>query len=164
MEVSLPWVEIAGFAIVPVILLAFVFGVRSAQLPESISRVRGWAVFAAVLLWSFSALLWMAHRYEQDGPLLGSPDGRHVARLIIWGEEAEGTSLRVIERRSGRPSWQVVSKASTIGMRVGPIEPRLRWVDDSHLVIDYPTPTQGTSFDCQNKQAAEIQIVCVTHH
>jgi len=117
----------------------------------------------ALPVWICSLFLLSVQGCEEDRGLIGSPDGRHVARLMIYGNVPTGSSLRVVERKSWRPWWQEVSGAGSIGTPLEPIEPRLTWSDNSHLLIDYPVPTEGSGFDCQSKQVRDILIVCRTH-
>ena len=161
MELWLPRILIAApvfFAILFTWLgLRFLSG-RSWRVAVSLMSVAVWCL--AVLL---SLFLLTAQGCEEDRHLIGSPDGKHVARMMIWGSVPSGTSLRVIERRSWSPEWRVVSEAETIGTLLDPIEPRLTWTDNFHLVIDYPIPSEGTGFDCVNKKVGAILIVCRTH-
>ena len=163
MEIWLPWIEIAGLAILPLVVLRLAFKLKRAQHRWQIPTTRVVSVIVAIPIWLFSLLLLSAQGCEEDRRLTGSPDGKHVARLMIWGSVPTGTSLRVIERRSWSPEWQVVSEASSIGTPLDPIEPWLTWSDNSHLVIDYPTSTDGTGFDCKNEQIGHILVECKSH-
>ena len=159
----MPWLKIVGLAILPVVLLLIVFRTKSAQPQWCIFTARYLSFLLAVPLWIFSLFLLSVQGCEEDRGLIGSPDGRHVARLMIYGNVPAGTSLRVIERKSWSPWWQEVSGAGSIGTPLEPIEPRLTWSDSLHLVIDYPVTTEGTGFDCESKQVGDILIVCRTH-
>jgi hypothetical protein len=162
MEVLLPWIEIVGLAIVPFMIFFIASRVLRAQRRW---RVAGWtvSVIAALPIWLFSLFLLSAQGCEEDRQLIGSPDGKHVARLMIWGSVPSGSQLRVIERRSWSPIWHEVSVAGSEGTPLDPIEPRISWSDNDHLVLDYPVPSDGSGFECSSKKVGDILIVCRVH-
>jgi hypothetical protein len=57
----------------------------------------------------------------------------------------------------------VVSRAASEREPLDPIEPQMVWIDNSQLVIDYPAPSDETSFDCVSKKVGDILITCRTH-
>jgi hypothetical protein len=162
-EVSIQFIRIAVLVLTPLLLLWLSFG----------RKVRGprWSRISARIISAISALplialglfLLSARGCEEDRPLVGSPDGKQVARLMIWGSVPSGTSLEVIERRSWSPTWQVVSTAASIGTPLEPIHPEINWSDNDHLVLDYPESAEGTEFDCTSRKVGDIWLVCKTH-
>jgi hypothetical protein len=163
MEVMLPWIEIMGLALLPFVFLWAAFRLRRARDSKYGSLGRIASAIIALPIWLFSLFLLSVQGCEEDRRLVGSPDGKHVARLLIWGSVPTGTSLRVIERRSWSPIWHQVSSAGSGGTSLAPIEPRISWSDNSHLVLDYPEPTDGAGFDCHDERVGDILIVCRTH-
>ena len=162
MEVWLPWLE----GLIPLVLVVgAIWFVHRHQPRPALAKVAtaiGLVAFIAAGL-IVSAFLLSAQGCEEDRALVGSPDGRHVARMMIWGSVPTGSSLRVIERRSWSPVWQEVSSAGSVGTPLEPIEPRILWSDNSHLVIDYPEATEGSGFTCESHRVGDILIVCKTH-
>jgi hypothetical protein len=161
MEVWVPWLEIAAPILLAISLTWLGFRFLSGRVRRIVFPVASIAICCVTA--GLSLFLLTAQGCEENRPLIGSPDGRHVARMMIWGSVPSGTSLRIIERRSWSPHWQVVSEAGTIGTLLDPIEPRLAWTDNRHLVIDYPVPGEGSGSDCINKKVGDILIVCKTH-
>ena len=162
MEVWLPWIEgtLPLLFAALVILLAVLQRPRSAPM-RALSSLSTVCTVALSLLASFFLL--SAQSCEEDRALIGSPDGRHVARLMIYGNVPAGTSLRVIERRSWSPTWTEVSGAGSVGTPLDPIEPRITWADNYHLVLDYPVATDGSGFACMTRRVGDIFVVCKTH-
>lgn len=163
MELWLPWIKIVGLALIAVAVVSFPFTLKRPwhQGFVIIGRVMG--LLGAVPILFFSFFLLTAQGCEEDRRLIGSPDGKHVARLMIWGSVPTGTSVHVIERQSWSPMWQTVSEGSTTGTSIDPLEPRLSWNGNAQLLIDYPVATEGTGFLCQSKSVGDILIVCKTH-
>jgi hypothetical protein len=162
MELWLPWIETAVPIVVGIAALVFAVKVGFKEAWKRIVLVTA-SIGLLVVCLLVSFFLFGAQGCEEDRQLIGSPDGKHVARLMIWGSVPTGTSLRVIERKSWSPIWHVVSDAGSIGTPLEPIEPHIAWRDNSHLVIDYPVHTEGSGFDCVGRQVGDILIVCKTH-
>ena len=59
--------------------------------------------------------------------------------------------------------WTEVSTAGSAGTPLDPIEPRISWTDDDHLVLDYPAETEGSGFNCNSRRVGDILLVCKTH-
>lgn len=166
MELWLPWIEIVGLAVVPVSLLYFAFRrrVHIRQWPVRTARVV--AVTAALPVWLFSLFLLTAQGCASHRELIVSPDGRHAARLMIWGSVPSGSSVWVIERRSWSPLWTEVASGASIGTPLDPIEPTISWDDNAHLILDFPASVPGDSsygHSCENKQVGDILVQCKTH-
>jgi hypothetical protein len=112
------------------------------------------------------SFLLTAQGCESHGVLIVSPDGRHAARMMIYGNVPGGTSVWVIARRSWSPLSEEVASGSSIGTLLDPIEPTIVWEDNSHLILDFPATDPGDSSYrhlCQNKQVGDILVVCKTH-
>jgi hypothetical protein len=92
--------------------------------------------------------------------LIGSPDHKHVARVIVaegWNEPDLGT---VILRRSWTPAWTVIFHGdSFVGKPGESIRPKVRWSDDSHLVIE-PDQLDGGEVRMCRGNAGGITITC----
>ncbi|MGD0444917.1 MAG: hypothetical protein ABSA39_13370 [Edaphobacter sp.] len=163
MELWLPWIEILGLAVIPFILFWLTFRLKVTQRGRLVMTARVISVVISLPILLFSLFLLTAQGCEEDHGLIGSPDGKHVARLMVWGSVPTGTSVRVILRKSWSPLWQVVSDGATVGTSLDPLEPRLSWIDNSRLIIDYPAPSAGTGFRCDSQKVGDILIVCRTH-
>ena len=163
MELWVPRLEIASLAMAPMLMLWLVFRRVKSNRPRVVMAARITSMLASVPFFLFSLFLLTAQGCEEDRELVGSPDGRHVARLMIWGSVPTGSNLRVIERRSWTPSWQTVSRAGSVGTPLEPIEPRIVWLNNTHLLLDYPEPVDGTGSDCRSRRVEDIELVCRTH-
>ncbi len=162
MEVWWPWIR----GVLPLMLAGFVVYVLSRNRSKRplLKVLSSLASTSSILLAIIgSAFLLSAQSCEEDRAPIGSPDGRHVVRLMIYGNVPAGTSLRVIERKSWSPIWREVSEAGSVGTSLEPIEPKLSWPDNDHLTIDYPESEEGTGFLCESKRMGAILIVCKTH-
>jgi hypothetical protein len=162
-ELWLPWIEILGLAIIAIVLLWLTRKLKGAQGRWLVITAHVVSVIISLPILLFSLFLLTAQGCEENRGLVGSPDGKHVVRLMIWGSVPTGTSVRVIARRSWSPLWKVVSEGSTVGTVLDPLEPRLSWQNNSTLIIDYPSPSDGTGFRCENQRVGDILIVCRTH-
>ena len=162
MELWVPKLEIAGLALAPILLLWLVFRrIRFRPLVGVAARTT--TMLATVLCLFFSLFLLSAQGCEEDRELIGSPDGRHVARMMIWGSVPTGSSLRIVERRSWSPFWRTVSRAGSVGTPLEPIEPKVIWLDNIHLLLDYPESVDGTGSDCTSRRVGDVELVCRTH-
>lgn len=101
---------------------------------------------------------------QSHSPLIGSPDGRHVARVQV--SDALGAVVdpvaSVAVRKSWSPAWSSAYVGFGIPGRSGRIEPRVRWVDNSHLLIEYPYKPDGDPTKCLNR-VGDILIQCRAH-
>jgi hypothetical protein len=166
LELWLPWIKIVGLAVVPLILIWVTFRFKSSQHRWPVFTARFFAGIAAIPIWLFSLFLLTAKGCESHGDLIVSPDGRHAARMMIYGNVPGGTSVWVIARRSWSPLSEEVASGSSIGTLLDPIEPTIVWEDNSHLILDFPATDPGDSSYrhlCQNKQVGDILVVCKTH-
>ena len=166
MELWLPWIEIVGLAVVPALLLYFAFRRRMTRRKWPVLTARVIVATAALPAWFFSLFLLMGQGCASHEDLIVSPDGRHAARLMIWGDVPSGSSVWVIERRSWNPLWHEVASAASIGTPLDPIRPMIHWSDNVHLVLDFPANIPGDdSFGhlCENKQVGDILVQCKTH-
>jgi hypothetical protein len=75
-----------------------------------------------------------------DGPLIGSPDRRHVARVQV--SAPLGAVVQPLASVAVRRSWHPTSKNAYIGFgykrQDGTFEPKVKWIDNSHLLITFP--------------------------
>jgi hypothetical protein len=167
MEVWLPWIEIFGLALLPSSFLWLAFRRKRAKQGWRVVTAQVTSVVAALPIWLFSLFLLTAQGCEEDQPLIGSPDGRHVARLMIWGSVPSGTSLRVIERRAWSPRWEEVAVAGYAATPIKPIQPKIVWSDNLHLVLDFPSRVSGDdagfAYRCENKYVGDVLVICKTH-
>jgi hypothetical protein len=165
-ELWLPWIEIIGLAIAPVLLLYFAFRRKMHIRKGLVMTARIVAVTAALPVWLFSLFLFTAQGCASHKDLIVSPDGRHAARLMIWGSVPSGSSVWVIERRNWSPMWKEVASGASIGTSLDPIEPTIRWADNVHLVLDFPANVPGDNsygHECENRRIGDILVQCETH-
>jgi hypothetical protein len=163
MELWLPWMKIAAPAIFSFAVIWIAHRYKGLRQRRSTETIRVASIVVAAPLVALSLFLLSAQGCEEDRVLVGSPDGRHVARMMIWGSVPTGTSLQIIERHSWSPQWQVVSSAATVGTLLDPIEPKVIWIDNSHLLLDYPEASEGSGFDCTGRKVGDIWLICKTH-
>jgi hypothetical protein len=163
MELWLPWIKIAGPIVVSIAIIWFTFRLKRPKNDWFITTSRSVGILSSLPLFGVSLFLLTAQGCEEDRRLVSSPDGKHVARLMIWGSVPSGTSVHVIERRSWSPTWQTVSEGTTIGTLIDPLEPQLSWRSNTELLIDYPATTEGTGFLCESRSLGDILISCKTH-
>ena len=163
MEVWWPWLKGLAPLLPAVIILWLAF--RKAYKPlwlQEVSRLG--STLATFVLVLFSLFLLSAQGCEEDRALIGSPDGKHVARMLIWGSVPTGTSLRIIERKSWSPTWQTVSVAGSAGTPLEPIEPKVIWLSNHRLMLDYPEPISGfCGFECKSGTVGDIELICRVH-
>ncbi|MBB5342858.1 hypothetical protein HDF10_000808 [Edaphobacter lichenicola] len=148
------------------ILVCIAFRFKSSQYRGLVFPTRFFAGIAAPLIGLFSLFLLTAQGCESHGKLIVFPDGRHAARMMVYGNVPGGTSIWVITRRTWSPLWEEVASGFSIGTLLEPIEPTIVWTDNSHLNLDFPVgDPSDTSYShvCQNKQVGDILIVCKTH-
>ena len=78
--------------------------------------------------------------FESNGPLVGSVDHRHVARVQV--SEALGAIIQPVASVAVRHSWSPVWTNAYVGLgyprQDGTFEPKIRWIDNSHLLITFP--------------------------
>jgi hypothetical protein len=104
----------------------------------------------------------LAQGCERHSPLIGSPDGKHVARVLInVGSAMDQDYSTVIMRRSWSPVWRDVYFGLGFYGEIGPIQPQVKWLDNSHLLIRRPE-SAGYPLDCAAK-VQEIVITCEAH-
>jgi hypothetical protein len=167
LELWLPWIKIVGLAVVPVILIWIAFRFKGSQHRWPVLFTgRLFIGIAALPIWLFSLFLLSVQGCESHGGLVVSPDGRHAARMMVYGNVPGGTSVWVIARKSWSPLWEEVASGRSIGTLLDPIEPTMVWTDNSHLILDFPANDSGDSSYshlCQNKQVGDILVVCKTH-
>ncbi len=89
---------------------------------------------------------------EEHGPLIGSPDRRHVARILV--SDALGSVVQPVASVAVRRSWYPNGRDAYIGLGYkntkGEMRPYVRWLDNSHLLIVFP-------------EGAEDPITCKEH-
>ena len=163
MELWLPWIKIAALVMLPSALIWLAYRCMRLRKWRRIETIRVASIIAAAPFIVLSLFLLSVQGCEEDRALVDSPDGRHVARLMIWGSVPTGASLQVIERHSWSPRWHVVSSAASVGTQLDPIEPKVIWADNSHLVLDYPDSQEGAGFDCMSRKVGDIWLICKTH-
>ena len=90
-------------------------------------------------------------------PAKASPDGKHIA-LESWGlQGATGADLATVQVRS---RWSPVAKLvySGPGSSVREVDPEVRWIDNTHLLIRY-NKWDGYEHTCKTS-VESIDIVC----
>jgi hypothetical protein len=129
-ELLIPSVKIAAVALLAVVC----FWVHRRTLSAVRRRI---TAFGSLVILLYAAYLAYLHvGYNSD--LAGSPDGKYVARIMISpGTLVDSELSSVIVRRSWSPVWRRVWIGEGWLAGGGEANPRLRWVDSSHLSIDY---------------------------
>lgn len=163
MEVWLPWIRIIGAALVAIALLWLAFRRQKYRRGWAMLSVRVLSALGSLPVLLFSLFLLSAQSCASHGPLIGSPDGKHVARELIYGNVPAGSSIDVVERASWSPAWESVGGAASVGTPLEPIEPIVSWADDSHLILNFPNTEPGTGHGCIERRVGTVQIVCRTH-
>lgn len=127
--------------LVAVFLTVFFFAFRGAKRLSS-PRLRGFvrvgatagAVLSVVLIAGF---LWAMYPSTTRGPVLYSPDGKHVA-VVTWAVGplvvSEDIATVKVRQRSGLFAAEVFSGP---GYSAEPDELQVRWIDNDHLLIRY---------------------------
>ena len=93
-----------------------------------------------------------------NGPLVGSPDRQHVARVQITDAGALGGSASVAVRRSWYPIWTNAYMGLGLHGRDGTLEPKVKWIDNSHLLITFPAGGEDPISCHQN--VGDVQVKC----
>ncbi len=160
MEVWFPWIKITLIA-----LLAFGF-LRICVRLKAIKGRKSSILRLTCAAISLSGLVFVAYlALLQTGPrnseLFGSPDGTHVARIMITsGTIVDSDYSSVIVRRTESRKWIRAWSGDGWMQGGGEASPYLHWADDSHLVIDYhKTKTEPT---CSTK-VDDIYVECHAH-
>ena len=163
MELSLPWLQIVAAAAAALFVVWLGFRLK---VDERWNRIVVRLAIAGVSLpfWLGSVFLLTAHGCEGHGPLIESPNGKYVARKLVYGSAIQDDFLTVIVRRSWSPIWHEAFTGNGGEDRQAypnlP-EPRVNWVDDSHLVIDYPS--EGVYLNTCNRVVGDILVECKSH-
>ncbi len=159
MELWPPWCLAAAISCVAlgVVIGAFRTGVRGGE--RWPMRLTGIAASVAIFTLA-SAVALVQVGCEEHGPLIGSPDRRHVARVMVsLGSAMSGPSVaEVILRPSWSPLWRQVYSGEGDADALGINEPRVYWVDNSHLVVDYPM-REDLIANCKT-EAGDIVVIC----
>jgi hypothetical protein len=98
MEVWVPWIKIVGWAVVPFVFLWLAFRLKPTQHLRPVRAARIVSLLAALPIRSVSLFLLSAQSCEQDRPLIGSPDGKHVARMMM----GKCSGWHVVERHRAK--------------------------------------------------------------
>ena len=137
MEIWLSWMFPLAGALIFIGILRGVFSKRlKPGWKTSVVQVTGLLFSIPFALLTFFSLL--AIGCESNGPLLGSPDHLHVARVQTLDGGALGGSASVAVRHSWYPNWRYAYKGDGQKQRDGSFDPEVKWVDNSHLLILYP--------------------------
>ena len=162
MELWLPWIKLTVVALVAFGFLWNFFRLKAPQgKAQSISKlVSGFVSVSLFLLVAWSAFLQGGKR---NSVLVGSPDGTHVARIMITsGTIADSKYSSVIVRKVWSPTWKRAYYGSGYFQEGGPAEPYVHWADHTHLVIDYQHSEVEPSL-CTNK-VDNILVECRAHY
>jgi hypothetical protein len=160
MEPWLPWIiPLVGVSVVAGIL----GGAFSKKFEQSrfrwVLRISGIVLSGPIALVSLLALLMIG--CESHGPLVGSPDHRHVARVLV--ADALGAVVQPVAsvkvRRSWIPAWtDAYVGFGYPGNATTTMEPRVKWLDNLHLLIAYPTGGEQPAF-CRER-AGQVIVKC----
>jgi hypothetical protein len=160
MELWVYWSILAAIFLSTIVLvwLAIRFKVAHRGLRTLVRMVAGISSLPFALV---SLIGLYAQGCQTHTPLIGSPDRKHVARVMAqegWNEPDWST---VIMRRSWRPTWRTVFfGGGFMGNDHEPIEPQVRWLDNSHLLIESRnTDVEGEPLSCISK-VEDVIITC----
>jgi hypothetical protein len=161
MELWVPWVKIAFIAITAFGSLWIFFRLKWTDgRDRPIPRVAAGTL--SLLLLIFAVYLAFVQGGHRNSKLMGSPDGAHVARIMITsGSIVDSDLSSVIVRRSGSLTWTRAYSGFGYFQENGPAEPYVRWLDNSHLIIDYQQ-SANVSTSCMSK-VEDIVIECRAH-
>ena len=159
MELWVSWFVLAALSLTTLALvwLAFRFTFARLWLRVTVRMVSG----LAALPFALASLIWLyGLGCESHTVLIGSPDHTHVARVLVnagWNEPDFGF---VVLRRSWSPSWHNVFEGDGfIGKSGEPIEPQVRWIDNSHLLIE-PNHVDGGEVRLCRDKVDDVSIIC----
>lgn len=162
MELWVPWIKIALIALVAFGLMYIRYRLTlTNDRKRSILRLAFGA--GSISLFLFVAYLTFAQSGPRNSKLVGSPDGAHVARIMITsGTVVDSRFSSVIVRKSGSPAWQRAYYGFGYFQEGGPAEPYIHWADNSHLIIDYQQSKIEPSI-CVNK-VEDVAVECRVHN
>jgi hypothetical protein len=162
MELWFPWVKITLIALVGLGLFAASLRLSPTKGPKY-SAVKFITGALCLSLFSFAVYLAFMEMGPRNSELVESPDGKHVARIMITaGSVVDSKYSSVIVRKTRSPTWRRAYFGFGYFQEGGPVEPNLHWVDNSHLIIDYQQSKIEPSV-CVNK-VEDILIECRAHN
>ena len=158
MELWLPWIKLAAILLLALALLWNYFRLKTAQ-DKKLTRIKLASGIVSISLLVWIAWLSFLQGGERNSGLIGSPDGTHVARIMITsGTIADSKYSSVIVRKSGSMTWtRAYYGFGYFEENVGPDTPHAHWKDNNHLVIDYQVGDEPSN--CQSK-VENIFIEC----
>jgi hypothetical protein len=159
MELWEPWLTPVGAIIVLIVIVRFAFfGSNKDRRPHFVIRTLSILVSVPVVVLAVLSLLMIG--CESHGPLIGSPDGRHVARVQV--SAALGAVVQpvasVVVRRSWTPAWRNAYVGFGFPGSSETMEPQVKWLDDLHLLITYPAGGEDPTF-CR-ESVGQIVVRC----
>ena len=157
MELWVVWIKIALIGLTSSLLFLLWLDVRrSAASRRSILAI-------SIILAFATAYFAFMQGGQRNSKLVGSPDGRYVARIMVSsGTLVDGGPSLVIIRKPRSIKWTRVYAGDGYFQETGPAMPYIHWMDGRHLVIDY----QGIK-DVQTKclsKVDDIVIECRAHY
>jgi hypothetical protein len=158
MELWLPWLFLLAGIVVTGVTVRAAF---SGRLKRKLSRAAAALISFPLFLLSLFAVLMIG--CQSNGPLVGSPDGRFVARIqgICVLCAANEPIASVALRRSWQPTWTNVYVGYGYYQESGPVGPYVHWADNSHLIVDYQKASDVPT-SCI-KRVQDIVIECREH-
>jgi hypothetical protein len=139
MELWEPWLRPVGAIIVLIIILRSAFFGRNKDRRPHFA-IRALSIFVSVPVAVLAVLSLLMIGCESYGPLIGSPDGHHVARVQV--SDALGAVVQPVASVAVRHSWIPIWRNAYVGFGFPgsseTMEPKVKWLDDSHLLITYP--------------------------
>jgi hypothetical protein len=161
MELWMPWIKLAVILLAAFALLWNFFRLKTVQGKKQVI-IKSVSVIISVSL--FLLVAWSAFMQggERNSGLFGSPDGNHVARIMITsGTIADSRYSSVIVRKSGSPTWRRAYYGFGYFQEGGPAMPYIHWADNTHLIIDYQVGDEPST--CVNK-VENIFVECRAHN
>lgn len=160
MELWEPWLIPVGATFVVIAIVRFAF-FRNYKSPGFRFGLRILSVLLSVPIAILAGLGFLMIGCQSHGPLVGSPDGRHVARVQV--SDALGAVVEPVASVAVRHRWTPGWTNAYVGFGYpgsakSIMEPQVKWLDDSHLLIPYPAGGTDPTF-CR-ESAGEIAVRC----
>jgi hypothetical protein len=159
MEIWEPWLVPIGAMFALFVILRFAF-FRGSKGRRSLFSIRILSILVSIPLVILAVFSVLMIPFQASGPLIGSPDGRHVARVQV--SDVLGAVVQpvasVVVRRSWRPGWRNAYVGFGYPGNKETMEPKVKWLDDLHLLITYPAGGSDPTF-CR-ESVGQIVVRC----
>jgi len=131
------------------------------RLGRVVMCIAGWVVVLPCLL--VSLFLISLSGCTDNSPLIGSPDGKHVARIMVnRGDATNVNYARVIVRKSWSPIWTTAYSGEWHNVPEEYLKGKVQWLDDKRVLVFYPNHRYNDRYyrDDYEKQVGNVVVVC----